>query len=173
MIRWTRTPRRWAVTAAATLLTLGLCATALAAHPKTGKRYAGFTGEPKLLGFGAPVGFKVSADGTKLLNFTYASLGCFGAGGFKPGVSPFKNAYAIKQIGTVTVAANGHFSIKNAKSSFKVAKQTTITTSTISGRFKNARTAVGTITFGQKFKASHVDGGSCGPVTVTFAAKAG
>jgi hypothetical protein len=167
------TTRRTLSALTAGALTLGLSATALAAHPKHGKRYSGFTSEPPVIGFRAPVSFKVSADGTKLLSFQYASLGCFGAGGFKPGVSPFTGAFAFKGIGTIKVAKNGSFSIKNAKTPFKVAKQTTVTTSTIIGKFKTASTATGTISFGQKFSAPHEHGGACGPGKLSFTAKAG
>jgi hypothetical protein len=174
----TRTPRGILLTAGAVAtaaLSLGLSASALAAHPKTGKRYSGFSSEPKLLGFGAPLSFRVSADGTKLLNFTYTSLGCFGAGGFKPGVSPFKSPYAIQKLGTVAVAKNGHFSVKNAKGSytFPGGRSKIITTTTVTGQFKTARTATGTVTFTQQSRFSHSKPGSCGPADFTFSAKAG
>jgi hypothetical protein len=156
-------------------LSLGLSTSAFAAHPKTGKRYAGFSSEPKLLGFGAPISFRVSADGTKLLNFTYTSLGCFGAGGFKPGVSPFKGPYAIHKLGTLKVAKNGHFSVKNANSTYTFPKHTStiITSTTITGQFKTAGKATGTISFTQKSIIPHSKPGTCGPAGFTFSAKAG
>lgn len=73
--------------AAMAALTVGLAlsAAAPAAQPTAGKKYAGVTSEPKAAGFSAPVSFKVSDSGAALLNFQYGSLGCFGAGGLRPG----------------------------------------------------------------------------------------
>ena len=91
-------------------MALGFTATALAAHPKAGRKYAGFTSEAKVEGFGAPVSFTVSGTAAKLGNFRYGSLGCFGAGGFRPGVDPFTGS-SITKVGTISVASSGHFAI--------------------------------------------------------------
>jgi hypothetical protein len=156
---------------AAASLALALAAAALAAHPKKGHKYSGFVSASAINGFKPPVTFKVSSDGTKLLNFTYSSLGCEGAGGFMPGVDYWTKPFAIKKVGTVKVAAaSGRFSVKNAKSTFVVSNQKTVTTTSVSGSFKNAKTATGTITFSQ---AISVNGGlKCGPAKLTFSAKA-
>ena len=63
-------------------LALVLAATALAAHPKAGKSYAGIiTNYPKIEGFSPPVSFSVSSGGTKLLSFNYGTFGCGGGVG--------------------------------------------------------------------------------------------
>lgn len=165
--------RRTALLAGA--LTLLLAATALAAKPKAGKRYSGFTSAPKILGFGAPVTFKVSATATKLTGFSYGSFGCFGAGGFQPGHNPYKGADATEHVGAITVAKNGKFSVKNATSKFTFAGSagaSIVTTSQVSGRFVTAKSATGTITLRQTDIPKHGPRFSCGPGTVTFTAKA-
>jgi hypothetical protein len=168
-----RTPRRAAATIAALTFSvvLALSAAALAAHPKAGTKYAGFTAEQKIEGFGAPVSFKVSANGAKLLNFQYGSLGCFGAGGFRPGVNPFTQFGGIKRLGTFTVSTNGHFSIANAKSTYKSSKfkYSIVTTSQVTGRFVTSKHATGTIRFSQADR----QGGkttNCGPASIAFTA---
>jgi hypothetical protein len=156
--------------AAIAVASLAVAGAALAAHPRKGHKYSGFSSVGAINGFKPPVKFKVSSDGTKLLNFTYSSLGCEGAGGFMPGVDYWTKPFAVKKVGTVNVTGNGKFSVKSAKSTFSVSGQTTVTTSTISGRFKNAKTATGTITFSQTIS---VNGGiKCGPAKLTFSAKA-
>jgi hypothetical protein len=168
--------RRGPLTAVALLaaaLTIALSATALAAQPKAGKRYSGFTSQPKFMGFSAPVTFKVSATGAKLAGFTYGSFGCFGAGGFKPGVNPYTGAFLIP-VGTVPVSSSGKFSVKNAKSRHTFTGkfgETILTTAQVSGRFATARTATGTISFTQTGIPKHGKSISCGPVKLTFRVK--
>ena len=99
-----------------------LAATALAAHPKPGKRYAGtITNVEKIEGFSAPVSFKVSSAATQLLSFTYGTTGCFGSGGFRTGVNPYTASDLIK-VGAITLAHNGRFSISNSKSTYHSTK---------------------------------------------------
>jgi hypothetical protein len=172
-VRGSRGGRPTALLAAA--LTLLLAATALAAQPKAGKRYSGFTSAPKILGFGAPVTFKVSATASTLTGFSYGSLGCFGAGGFQPGHNPYKSASSTQRVGTIAVAKNGSFSVKNRKSKFTFAGKfggTILTTSQVTGRFAKAKTATGAITFRQTDIPKHGKRFSCGPGTVTFTAGA-
>jgi hypothetical protein len=155
-------------------LTLAISTTALAAHPKAGKRYTGTTSAAKLLGFSAPVRFTVSASGAKLVGFTYGSFGCFGAGGFKPGVNPYTGG-ALISVGSVPVAGNGRFSVKNAKSRHVFTGtfgETIVTTAQVSGRFTSAKTATGSITFRQTGIPKHGKSFSCGPGTLTFSASA-
>ena len=150
-------------------LALSFAATALAAHPKAGRKYTGTILQPKVNGFQAPVSFTVSSAGTELLHFKYGSLGCQGAGGFRPGVSPY-TGQSLPSVGALAVTTKGAFSIANfthtVKSTAGVPTTTTTITS-VTGKFVSARSASGKITYSQKFAQakSHF---SCGPVTLAF-----
>ncbi len=165
--------RRKAITALlAGTLTLGLAATALAAHPKPGKRYSGVeTNVETIEGFSAPVSFTVAANGSRLANFTYGTIGCFGAGGFRPGVNPYTRSDLI-DVGPIPVATSGSFSISNAKSTYHSNKYgyTYTTTSHVTGKFTNSKTATGSITFSQTDKPKTGKSASC-TVTVPRAFK--
>jgi hypothetical protein len=157
---------RWIKAMAALIaagLALVLAATALAAHPKPGKRYAGtITNVEKIEGFSAPVSFKVSAPATQLLNFSYGTTGCFGSGGFWPGVNPYTASDAIT-VGAITVARSGSFSISNSKSTYHSTKYgfSYITTSQVTGKFTTSNSATGTISFSQKYVLKTGKGSSC------------
>ena len=147
----------------AATLTLGLAATALAAHPKPGKRYAGTeTNVEKIVGFSAPVSFKVSSTGKQLLNFSYGTIGCFGAGGFRPGVNPYTKSDVIT-VGPITVKSSGSFSISGAKLTYHypTGGYTQMTTTTIRGKFTNRKTATGTITYSQTLTPPSGSGSTC------------
>lgn len=151
---------------------LALAGSSLAAttvHPKAGRKYTGFTSEKKVNGFGAPVSFKVSRKGTSLLSFTYSTLGCFGSGGIPAGVDPFAQPSTIHKLGSIKVSSKGTFSAKNVVTGFASFGQRTFTTSTVTGKFKNPKTAIGTIKFTQSFR-SQVGMGHCGPAKRTFTA---
>jgi hypothetical protein len=175
----TRAPRAWQTrrrgrTRVAALLTaavtLAFAASALAAHPKAGRKYSGTTSEQKVEGFSAPVTFSVSSDATKLLHFSYGSLGCVGAGGFRPGVNPFTGS-ALDHVATIDVAANGQFAIANAKSTLKFkggALGKLVTTAAVTGKFTSAKQASGQITFSQDEIIVHQKPLPCGPVTIKF-----
>lgn len=155
---------------------LAMAATALAAHPKARKHYSGETSGIKVNGFKPKATFTVSANGKTLLHFSYQTFGCFGFGGrLTPGVNYYNKPWNTMVLGSISVKSNGTFSVKNVKSTYAVkvqgATQKTVTTSTVSGHFKNAKTAVGQITFGQKFSMPGAPGSACGPATVTFTAK--
>ena len=168
--RRTRTRVAALLTAA---LTLAVTASALAAHPKPVRKYSGTTSEQKIEGFSAPVTFSVSAGGTKLLHFSYGSLGCEGAGGFRPGVSPFTGS-ALDRVGTINVAANGHFAITNFQSTLKFkggSQGKLVTTTAVTGTFTSASQASGQITFSQNEILVHQKPLPCGPVTFKFKAK--
>lgn len=172
-----RAPRRSAVKIAATLVSaaaaLSLAATALGAHPKAGRSYAGSTNESVVAGFRAPVHFKVSANSQQLRGFTYGSLGCFGVGGLPPGVNPYTKSALIK-VGTVPVATKGHFSVAKAKFTYSFTgkyARTFITTTRLSGTFVTAKKATGTISFTQRYIPKHGPASSCGPSVRTFTAK--
>ena len=145
-------------------------AVAIAAHPKKGAHFAGTTSLNAINGFKAPVSFTVSSNGTALTKFTYSTLGCFGAGGFRPGVNPYTQPGAIIKVGSVTVLASGHFSRTGAvavyPSPFGV---TTKTTTKVSGSFTSPKAARGTVTFTQKDTGKYRN--TCGPVTISFTAK--
>jgi hypothetical protein len=160
---------------AVSILVLTFTATALATHPKAGRKYSGFTSEPKLEGFRAPVNFTVSSGATKLTGVQYGSVGCFGAGGFRPGVDPWTGGL-ITKVGTVSVAANGHFARAGAKLVRKfggVDPGSLATTTTIAGHFVTGTLATGTISFTQTSRVGHNKAATCGPVRLTFTAKLG
>jgi hypothetical protein len=169
------TRHRGLATSAAIALTLTLATSALAAHPKAGKKYSGFTSERKFNGFRAPVSFKVSSDATKLQGFKYSTTGCFGSGGrLTPGVNYFLKPAFVQRVGIISVTSKGNFSIKGAKSTYQpVSNQKTVTTSSVTGKFKTSKLASGTITFTQKFSGSGFMTQTCGPVKFTFTAKTG
>lgn len=124
---------------------------ALADHPHKGGRYVGSTNEAPLNGFAPPVTFKVSGNGKQILAFQWAGVSCFGGGGFGSG-DPWKKGL-LYPVGTIKVASNGAFSIKNSKRT----NQSLTTTSTVTGRFTSASLATGTIRFSQKAP----QGGQC------------
>ena len=151
------------------LLAVALAAgTALAAKPKQRAHFTGYTNQPAVEGFRAPVKFTVSSDGRALSNFTFGTFGCFGAGGFRPGVNPYTGNSLI-HVAKVKVTASGQIS-QVATSSYTVQGQTTTTTLTIAGRFSNPKKASGTITFSQAVTGAFHS--SCGPAMRTFSASA-
>lgn len=164
--------RALALLAAAAAM-LALAATALAAHPHAGKRYAGvLTNVDKVEGFSAPVSFRVSSTGASLVGFTYGTFGCFGAGGFAPGVNPYTGNSLIK-VASIAVAKNGSFSINASKSkvSFKGEyASTTVTTTRVTGKFVTRNTATGTISFTQTETPKTGKSFTCGPSLRTFRA---
>lgn len=148
-----RTPRIVIVVVAAALSLL-LAVGAFAAHPKAGKTYKGFVAGASFNGFKAPVSFKVSSGGKRLLAFKWAGFGCFGGGG-PPGVNPFNDPWLTKRVGTIKVFNNGKFSIKNVKWTAKgngSTHPTMVTFSTVKGRFVTSKKATGTIVFTQKMQ---------------------
>lgn len=145
-----------------------LAGTAFAAKPRPRAHFTGHTNQPAVEGFLAPVKFTVSSDGRSLSNFTFGAFGCFGAGGFRPGVNPY-TGNSLLHVAKVKVTASGRIS-QNATSSYTVQGQTTTTTMTISGRFSTPKKASGTITFSQLVTGTvHT---SCGPANRTFTASA-
>lgn len=156
----------------AVALGLLLVAGALAALPKPGASYTGFTSEPAYHGGGhayrAPVGFRVSADGKQLLGFQYASGDCGGMGGPS---NPWGNPNYVRKVGTIPVDARGNFSVANVRTQVRQAgsSDTKISLSTISGRFTAAGVATGRITL-----TVRIGSGSCpDPLNWTFTATAG
>jgi hypothetical protein len=144
-------------------LSLILAATALAASPKAGSRYSGFTSAPKINGFQAPVSFKVSSPAGKLLSFKYGNTGCPTQSA--PG-NPYLKSNALTTVGTIPVSSTGTFSAKNVKTTTSSA---TYVISSVAGKFKSRTTATGSIKINNWFSVpgnTH----SCGSSTVTFTA---
>ena len=153
-------------------LVVGLTATAVAAHPKAGRHYRGTIAKLKVNGFAAPVSFTVSADGHKLVHFTYGTLGCQGGAGFLPGVTPFRGAF-LMPVATIPVATNGQFAVHNSVRTVTSTKGVPLVTKSITsvtGRFTSPKRATGAITLSQRFQPRHGPSFSCGPVNFAFTA---
>ena len=165
----TRTAVARATVVAVLACALLLAAAALAAKPKKGARFSGHTSATPVEGFKAPVKFTVASNGKSLSNFTFGSFGCFGAGGFKPGVNPYTGNSLI-DAGKLNIASSGKFT-DNAVSAHTVAGQTTTTKMTISGRFSTPKRVAGTIAFSQVVSGGGASS-SCGPAKLSFSAKA-
>lgn len=132
---------------AAAALSLVPAAGAFAAAPKAGRLYTGFTSAPAYHGFTAPVNFTVSRSGRQLLGFRWAGGGCIGLGG--PG-NAWTNAFLNYRLGTINVSRAGTFSVKKVRSTNRQGRTVKVTISTVTGRFKTATTATGTIRFTQR-----------------------
>lgn len=140
---------------------LTLTGTALAAHPKASKKYGGTTTEAKVHGKRPTVTFKVASNGRKLVNFTYQTAGCFTGGG-----------ETKQRLGTLAVSGSGAFSARALVTRITTGARTLVTKSSVSGTFKSAGAATGTITYTQSVV---VKGGPtikpCGPRKLSFTAK--
>lgn len=147
-------------------LTLTGTAFAAAVHPHANKKYDGSTSEAKTNGKKPKVTFKTSKNAKQLLNFTYQTAGCFTTVGTGTTGGPAK-----QDLGTINVGHSGAFSRKNVTTKSTSGLTQINTISTVSGHFKNATTAVGTITFTQKVSGKGVPlTKPCGPVKVSFKA---
>jgi hypothetical protein len=137
---------RIVVVVLAVALSALLAVSAFAAHPKAGKTYKGFTSAEASHGFKPPVSFKVSSDGKRLLGFKYAAGDCGGMG--VPG-DPWTNSQFVRKVGTIKIDSKGNFSVKNAKSKVVISGSNPpmikYSSSTVTGRFKTAKKATGTI----------------------------
>ncbi|HXB16354.1 MAG TPA: hypothetical protein VNV44_11505 [Solirubrobacteraceae bacterium] len=154
--------------AAAIACALLLCAVALAATPKKNAQFKGTTDATPIEGFHAPVKFAVAPDSKSLSRFTFGSFGCFGAGGFRPGVNPYTGSSLI-DAGKLKVPSSGKFT-DHAISRYTVQGQTTTTNMTISGRFSTPKSVSGTITFSQVVTGAGVNT-KCGPAKLSYTAK--
>src|SRR5689334_14284867 len=151
------------------LAVLVLAGVAVAARPKHGARFSGFTSAAPINGFQAPVTFKVAANGLSLSNFTFGSFGCFGAGGFRPGVNPYTKS-GLHNAGKVKVSASGRVSAK-AVARESAAGTTTTFTITITARFSSPKKVSGTIGF-TEVSSSGSFHASCTSPPKSFTAKA-
>ncbi len=152
---------------------LTLTGTALAAHPNASKKYGGPTSAKKFNGYRSQVTFKVAKDGKSLQNFTYQSVGCYGAGGnLQKGVNYLAKPWNVHKLGTISVASNGSFSRRNVLTRYTTQGYTTITKSTVAGRFTTSSKASGTISFTQSETGPKgvLVPRPCGPVKITFTA---
>ncbi|MEA2198257.1 MAG: hypothetical protein QOJ25_2308 [Solirubrobacteraceae bacterium] len=174
---------------AAAVALLIMAAVAVAAAPRKGAKFKGtlltyksgkFSGPVVSGKFHAPVSFKVSSTGTRVLVFKYGYTGCFGSGGFGTH-NPYTFPGEIKTFGPISVSATGSFSAPATKVSHTTTgtnagtkfTSTLSTTSSLTGRFTSATKASGTITFTQKSIYNGGKPGTCGPVSLTFSATAG
>ncbi|HEY5318703.1 MAG TPA: hypothetical protein VIJ20_12015 [Solirubrobacteraceae bacterium] len=184
-----RFQRSLGAAAAAALSIVAVAATALGASPKRNGEFKGtlldyrtgnLTGPIKFGKFRAPVSFRVSSAGTQLIGFNYGYTGCFGAGGFG-NKDPYTFPGEIKHFGPISVSAGGSFSAPATKSTDKgsggtgKAKFTSVLTtmSSLTGKFTSVTKASGTIVFTQRDVYNGGKPTTCGPVSLTFAAKAG
>ncbi len=137
------------------LLTVALAAPAYGSSPQPGKLYTGYTSASAYHNISPPVSFTVSNNAAKLLRFKWAGGGCIGLGG--PG-DPFASAQMNYKVGTIRVASNGTFSVKNVRWTYTGTQAgvpfTKVTISSVSGRFTKASKATGTISFSQKLTTS-------------------
>lgn len=167
------------------LMILAVAATALAAHPKKGAKFKGtlldvrsgtITQPVKWGKFRAPVSFKVSSSATDLLDFKYGYTGCFGFGGVPITTDVYTHYGSIKRVGTIRVSASGSFKVAGSKSIHKTSghgfSSTVTTTTSVTGKFTSSRKASGTISFTQR-DVYNGKASKCGPVSVTFSARAG
>jgi hypothetical protein len=152
------------------LAALTTAAAAIAAHPKKGSHFAGTDSAAPINGFKAPVTFTVSPNGKTLSRFAYATLGCFGAGGYQPGVDYYTQPSAIIKVGTVKVSGSGRLSVSGHVFVYSSHGVKTTTTTKVSGSFTKSTAASGSITFSQKDTGAYRS--SCGPATLRFTAKA-
>jgi hypothetical protein len=155
--------------ACAIALTLSLGTSAFGAHPKRSAHFHGSFAFVGVNGFKAPVSFTVSASGRTLTHFTYGTLGCFGSGGFQPGVDYYTKPSATIRVGTVKVSSAGRFAATGVKSTYTSAGFTTATTTTVSGRFTRANAATGTVRISQTLVGTSRS--TCGPVPIKFTAR--
>ena len=163
-------PRAIAHAAAAALLVLAICATALASSPIAGKTYTGYTSAPAIHGHRGPVSFKVSSNGRRLMTFEYGNIACTPMNSFTG--SPYTSAANIIKVGTITVSGSGGFSVTNAKSTYVNSKsgKKYVTTSTVAVKFKTAKSASGTVSWSQKTTGPGGVNKNCGPYELSFTA---
>ncbi|HWF74258.1 MAG TPA: hypothetical protein VG186_12990 [Solirubrobacteraceae bacterium] len=157
----------------AVLIAVAVAATALANTPKKGARFTGTLTDQGIRvvegKYHAMVSFTVSSSGTKLTAFKYQDLGCFGAGGFG-NRNPYTFPGSTKSFKPIPVSASGAFTSPATKDTHK-SVSVIVTTSGVTGTFPSPKHAIGEIAFSQTLTYKGKTQ-SCGPVTLTFSAKA-
>jgi hypothetical protein len=146
--------------------TLVAVATATAALPRAGARYTGPTNSKVVNGFGNTVTFLAGAK--TLRRFSFGTLGCFGYGTFPVGVDPYSTSLA-QLPKEVPVTATGAFAVKSVLADWNGGDSGMKLKVTLSGTFSSSTAAKGTIWISE----SNGNGGTCGPVKMTFVAKVG
>jgi hypothetical protein len=148
--------------ATTTMLVAATCAAA-AVTPHAGVRFTGPTSAKVVNGFGDTATF---LTGTKSLKaFSFGTLGCFGYGTFPVGVDPY--GISIAQITKVVpVTATGAFSITAVAANYGGADASTKMKVSVLGQFSSPTSAKGTISVTE----IGANGGTCGPVKMTFTA---
>jgi len=146
--------------------TLVAAGTAAAALPRAGAHYTGPTSSKVVNGFGNSVTFLAGAKSVK--RFSFGTLGCFGYGTFPVGVDPY--ATSLAQLPkAVPVNAKGRFGVTSVLASWNGGDSGMKLKVTLAGIFTSAGAAKGTIWVSE----SNGNGGTCGPVKMTFVAKVG
>jgi len=154
------------ITALALTTTLAAVAAATAALPRAGARYTGPTNSKMVNGFGNSVTFL--AGSRTLKRFSFGTLGCFGYGTFPVGVDPYATSLAqLPKL--IPVTAKGTFSIASTPVTWSGGDAATHLKAAVTGAFTSATAASGTISITE----TGANGGSCGPVKMTFVAKVG
>jgi hypothetical protein len=154
------------IIALALTTTLAAVAAATAALPRVGARYTGPTNSKMVNGFGNTVTF---LTGSKTLKrFSFGTLGCFGYGTFPVGVDPYATSLA-QLTKLIPITAKGKFSLPSTAASWSGGDANTHLKVAVTGAFTSASAASGTIMVTE----TGANGGSCGPVKMTFVAKLG
>jgi len=153
-----------------TALLAATCAAAAAVMPHVGARYTGPTSAKVVNGFGDTVTFLTGR--TTLKRFSFGTLGCFGYGTFPVGVDPYGTSIAqltksVPLIATGTSA--GTFKIAPTVATYGGADDSIKLKAAVVGQFSTPTSAKGIITLTE----TGANGGSCGPVKMTFTAALG
>ena len=146
--------------------TLAAVAAATAALPRAGARYTGPTNSKMVNGFGNTVTFLTGLRSLK--RFSFGTLGCFGYGTFPVGVDPYATSLA-QLTKLIPVTAKGTFTLPLTAASWSGGDAATHLKVSVKGAFTSATAATGTIMVSE----TGANGGSCGPVKMTFTAKLG
>jgi hypothetical protein len=148
--------------ATTTMLLTATCAAA-AITPNVGVRFTGPTSAKVVNGFGDTVTFLTGR--TTLKRFSFGTLGCFGYGTFPTGVDPY--GISIAQLTkSVPLSVTGAFKIASTTASYGGADPSITLKVSVLGQFSSPTSAKGTITLIE----TGANGGSCGPVKMTFTA---
>jgi len=146
--------------------TLSAVTAATGALPRAGARYTGPTSSKVVNGFGNSVTFLAGAK--SLRRFSFGTLGCFGYGTFPVGVDPYSTSIA-QLPKAVPVTAKGAFSVTSEAANWNGGDSGMKLKVTLTGTFSSTTAAKGTILVSE----SNGNGGTCGPLKMTFVAKVG